>query len=396
MDPESKWTMHRTALIVLMATAAAHAAPLAAPAATPLFVPTPRYPCFRQPAILLCKSTLLAFAENRNVSACAPSSLGSSARRPDEVGSLQLKRSTDGGKSFGPMQSLYVGNIDFYSSVCDATTGMAFLLLHAPVGVAVLSSADGGASWKTGAPLDAEKLAKGDIRVSGPAVGHGIQVDGAMCARGKACAGAGRLLLPFVCANSSASGTHGDKGCTTCNSCLLSSDDAGKSWQLGAVGQQGTRESQVVQVNSTGGGAALYACERNMGAHPGLKQWARSADGGASYTSFGTSTLVAPVTAHWTGIVGGIERLAGGALVYSGPDNPKLRAGMALHVSKDAGASWPASGAKMLWPGPAGYSDMIALPGRESVAVIFECGTKSFADQVSVAIVSKAWLQSSR
>ena len=97
-----------------------------------------------------------------------------------------------------------------------------------------------------------------------------------------------------------------------------------------------------------------------------------------------------------TGIVGGIERLAGGALVYSGPDNPKLRAGMALHVSKAAGASWPASGAKMLWPGPAGYSDMIALPGRESVAVIFECGTKSFADQVSVAIVSKAWLQSSR
>ena len=46
--------------------------------------------------------------------------------------------------------------------------------------------------------------------------------------------------------------------CTTCNSCLLTSDDAGKSWALGAVGQQGTRESQVVQLPSETAAARVY------------------------------------------------------------------------------------------------------------------------------------------
>ena len=45
--------------------------------------------------------------------------------------------------------------------------------------------------------------------------------------------------------------------------------DGGKSWELGAVGQTGTRESQVVQVPSETADAQLYGTERNMGAKPG-------------------------------------------------------------------------------------------------------------------------------
>lgn len=45
--------------------------------------------------------------------------------------------------------------------------------------------------------------------------------------------------------------------------------DGGKTWELGAVGQQGTRESQVVQLPSLTADAQLYASERNMGAKPG-------------------------------------------------------------------------------------------------------------------------------
>ena len=51
-----------------------------------------------------------------------------------------------------------------------------------------------------------------------------LQIDPALCAT--PCKNAGRLVLPFVCANKSATGTHGDRGCTTCNSCLLLSDGA--------------------------------------------------------------------------------------------------------------------------------------------------------------------------
>ena len=37
-----------------------------------IFTPTTRFPCFRQPVLLATPTHLLAFAENRNVTACAP------------------------------------------------------------------------------------------------------------------------------------------------------------------------------------------------------------------------------------------------------------------------------------------------------------------------------------
>lgn len=60
-------------------------------------------------------TTVLAFAENRNVTACAPAFDQSTRQHPEEVGSLLLRRSVDGGKTWGAMQSLFVGNIDFYA-----------------------------------------------------------------------------------------------------------------------------------------------------------------------------------------------------------------------------------------------------------------------------------------
>ena len=45
--------------------------------------------------------------------------------------------------------------------------------------------------------------------------------------------------------------------------------DGGKTWSLGAIGQQGTRESQVVQIPSLTADAQIYGTERNMGAKPG-------------------------------------------------------------------------------------------------------------------------------
>ena len=132
----------------------------APPTVQPLFVPSARYPCFRQPAILSCPpkkgvaaatgggsgEVILAFAENRNVSACAPAAaefVGADGRssHPEEVGSLHLRRSTDQGASWLPMQSLFVGNIDFYAAVYDATTGTVHLML-AGGGIQHLSSSD--------------------------------------------------------------------------------------------------------------------------------------------------------------------------------------------------------------------------------------------------------------
>lgn len=80
-----------------------------------------------------------------------------------------------------------------------------------------------------------------------PAVGHGLQISGGLCGSAQ-CKQAGRLIVPFVCNNNTAPSGHGDSGkCPTCQSCLFYSDDHGKSWQFGAYGQSGSRESQVSQ-----------------------------------------------------------------------------------------------------------------------------------------------------
>jgi hypothetical protein len=180
----------RAALLAAVAAFAgpATAAPLApsaaaAPVVTPLFVPTARHPCFRQPAILSAGDTILAFAENRNVSACAPELESTRPGEPEpgglsapmEVGSMLLRRSTDGGETWLPMQSLLAGNIDFYTVAYDAKSHTVWLMV-ASKGTAVLSSKDSGATWETMPHLDPETLSRPPIHVSGPAVGHGIQV----------------------------------------------------------------------------------------------------------------------------------------------------------------------------------------------------------------------------
>lgn len=387
-------------LYIAVATATSEAVPTV----TPLFVPSARYPCFRQPAILTAGSAILAFAENRNVSACAPEAdpatnnetmnvHDNASYHPREVGSLLLRRSTDGGSTWLPMQTLSVGNIDFYSVVYDAKAAVVWLMLQYE-GITVLSSTNQGATWNAEYTLNVSNVLKNpmnpSIKLSKPAVGHGIQIASDLCGVSP-CREAGRLVLPFVCTNTSATGSHSDKGCITCNSCLLISDDAGRSWRIGAVGQQGTRESQVAQLNSTTATATLYATERNMGAHPGHRQYAFSADGGANYFKTGTdNTLTAPVTAHWTGIVGSVLRV-GERLLYSGPASRTLRKTLAIHTSSD-GQVWSAP--RVLWPSFAGYSDMAALPGSgpDAAIIILENGLKTFADQVSVAKIPRTWL----
>jgi hypothetical protein len=175
------------------------------------------------------------------------------------------------------MQSLYfrVGlNIDFLGGVTDAQNGKVWLMLQEKkAGVTVFTSDDEGVTWSKPKNLFKDWNIESwspDIKVSSlkPGCAHGIQLENELCG-GTKCDQAGRLLIPFVCTNASASGTHGDKGCTTCLSCNIYSDDAGTSWKLGGVGQPGTRESSITQVWSKTSGTELYVNERNMGAHPG-------------------------------------------------------------------------------------------------------------------------------
>ena len=394
-----------------------------------IFTPSARFPCFRQPAILggASADVVLAFAENRNVSACDPAAAAVAATAPaalkggpvpNEIGSLQLRRSLDGGATWGAMQSLFVGNIDFYTPVRDAASGRLFLFLQVagekkPL-VKLLTSDTDGATWHPPADFALAGGVPAPYSPTNlkPAVGHGLQLAADMCnggggggggggkgkgkgkGRGAAkCADAGRMLVPFCCVNGT---SQGDKGTNLgYHSCALLSDDGGASWRLGGFGQPGTRESMMVQTPSPNGSSAVYLNERNFGLAPGHRLTARSADGGASFGQYAEdAALVTPVTAHWTGIVGAVARLAGapdGAsrIAYAGPANGTARATMAVRLSADEAHTWAAP--RVVWEGPAAYSDLVPLSGGD-LGMLFENGDDSFADRVSFVRLGLDWL----
>ncbi len=361
-----------------------------------LFVPSTRYPCFRQPVIIPAATVLLVFAENRNVSACAPARTGRAASSPasspassayslspNEIGSLHLRRSTDGGHTFSPMQTLFVGNIDFYSGVFDNNTGRTWLFLEGegqpdrvdPTGVQMLYSDDLGRTWLDPEPLPSSVVPpppfSPDVK---PTVGHGIQM------------ASGRLVIPFVCTNTSASGGGGgDKGsCPKCQSCLLISDD-GSSWKFAsAYGQSGSRESVVVETLP----GHLFASERNFGPTPGHRMWARSTNGGNNYSSFGLNLdLDTPVTNHWTGIVGAVANVGPPLhLAFASAASPNVRANMTVKTSLDGGITWGEPEVQV-WAGPAGYADMVSF-GIGMLGLLFEGGTDTFADWIGFAVLN--------
>ena len=131
-----------------------------------LFVPTARFPCFRQPVLLNAGDHLLAFAENRNVSSCAPSISS------NEIGSLQLRRSADNGATWTAMQQVWRGNIDFYTAVHDTyvarpealVTGVALVPFVATLPFSKSLAVKNGAvaALLVGAPVAAMKVLDSD------------------------------------------------------------------------------------------------------------------------------------------------------------------------------------------------------------------------------------------
>ena len=332
----------------------------AAPLRQDLFVPTPRYPCFRQPMILSpARNVLLAFAENRNVSACAPAYTPVPRAQPNEIGSLLLRRSTNGGRTWTDLQTIYASSapgIDFYVGVYDSVRQRCWLFLQEKTRTLVFTSEDMGARWSVPRDLatwNASRTLPLPLRKGAkPAVGHGLQL------------ASGRLVLPFVCRNASATGNHTDRSCPTCNACLLLSDDGGASFRFGGVNQAGSRESQLVETAYGMPQSQLYVNARNMGPAPGVRMVARSLDGGESLGEFGIdAALTTPVTASWTGIVASVVgpavRPAPPVVVYSSASDATRRINMTLRVSHDGAVSWSAP--KSLWRGPAAYSDLAMI-----------------------------------
>ncbi|PSK99028.1 sialidase-1 [Murinocardiopsis flavida] len=354
-----------------------------APAAATVFAAGGEgYASFRIPAVVAAANgDLLAFAEGRKGG-------------PSDTGDIDLvlKRSADKGRTWGPLTVVGDNGANTFGNpvpVVVPRTGRVVLLSTHNAGtvdedqilrgeasaeetrrVWVQHSDDNGGTWS--APRDITGDAKrGDWRwyATGPV--HGIAL--------RSGPHAGRLVVP---ANHSAapapgSGDQGDEA-KYYGAHLLYSDDAGASWHIGAVddsyeGEVNTNESTVAELPD----GRLHVNHRDQnGTAAGTRAVSLSTDGGESFASPPTMApdLVGPV------VQGSVLQPRGGPLLFSGPGRADARADLVLRASSDNGESW--ADAHAAPPGPAGYSDLVALGGR-SVGVLYETGESGLYERIA-------------
>ncbi|MFH8344448.1 exo-alpha-sialidase [Streptomyces sp. NPDC018045] len=352
------------------------------------------YACFRIPAVVRSTSgTLLAFAEGR-------------VRDCGDAGDIDLvlKRSTDGGRTWGPLQVVNEGGGDTHGNpapVVDRGTGRILLAETYNKGRPdagncdvpcdrtphLQYSDDDGATWSAPRDLTAELRPAGwnSWYATGPV--HGVQL-----ARGPH---AGRLVFT-VNAES-----HADGRTTANHAALMLSDDGGDSWRVGAVDSYPTaadgtfrqKPSEMSLLERSDGSVYVNGREQD-GTGLGHRTAAVSHDGGESFARpFRTlPDLYAPM------VQGSVLRLprrvprGPGRTLFAAPADPDRRRTMTVRSSYDEGRTWEGvdRGARVTtdW---SGYSDLVAVaPGL--TGLLYEGGAADARDEIRFARFTDGWL----
>ncbi|MFD8236467.1 exo-alpha-sialidase [Streptomyces sp. NPDC059696] len=324
------------------------------------------YASFRIPAVVATRTgDLLAFCEGR---------VGSR----DDFGNIDvvLKRSTDGGRTWGPLQ-VAAANGDALAGnpapvvldtgrvllvhVCNAAHATEDAIRRGTVSAAdgrrvwVRHSDDEGRTWS--APREITREAKRPAwRWYATTPGHAIQLT------------TGRVVVP---ANHSLPPTgtdNGTEGRYNGGHCLLS-DDAGATWRIGYVdddtdGYINANETTAAELPD----GRVYFNTRNDSPSPGTRADAHSADGGRTLVKpfRPQASLAAPVCEAAV-----LQLRDPDLLLYSGPADPGFRALMTIRASTDGGTTWrPAYTVDGL---PAAYSDLVRID-TDTVGLLYETG----------------------
>lgn len=321
---------------------------------------------FRIPAVVVTAGgTLLAFCEGR---------VGSR----EDFGNIAvvLKRSTDGGRTWGPLLVAAENGEHLAGNPAPVVldTGRV-LLVHvrnaAPATEQAIrrgevSAADGrrvwvqhsddeGLTWSSPADITAQTKRE-TWRWYATTPGHALQL------------ASGRVVVP---ANHSLPPTgtdNGTEGKYDGGHCLLSDDDGG-TWRIGYVDD---RPDGYINANETTAAelpdGRVYFNTRNDSPAPGTRADAYSRDGG--------ETLVKPFRPQaglTTPVVQGsvLQLRDPDLLLYSGPAAPRHRALMTVRASTDNGVTWrPAHTVDGL---PAAYCDLVRVDAT-TVGLLYETG----------------------
>lgn len=334
------------------------------------------YKVYRIPAMIRASNMdLLAFCEARQ---------GGDASQID----LVMKRSSDGGRSWGPLQivqknsdftqyfdgdvpAITIGNpapvVDLLDPKHPGRIWIPFTLENDRV--FVIFSDDNGSTWSDRREIteDVKKEAWGWY-ATGPV--HSIQIQ-----RGPH---RGRLVIPTDHRLGEDGKDGGDLGVH-----VILSDDHGMTWRLGALDETyddglGANETTVVELSD----GTLYFNTRNqLGGSAGTRGEAYSRDGGDSFDSRSDQWKKfrpAPDVLDPPVVQCSLISVSDDLIVFSGPDengpSGKGRSDLRLRYSTDQTESW--QDGPLVHTGPAAYSDLVRIDD-DTLGVLFENGDAS-------------------
>ncbi len=333
---------------------------------------TAGYHTYRIPSLIVSpKGTLLAFCEGRKTSRSDHGDLD-----------LVLRRSTDQGRTWEPMQLVYeeggtrkvtIGNP---CPVVDQSTGRIWLpFCRDNDDVLLTYSDDDGLTWAKPRDITSQVKRPGwSWYATGPGVG--IQL--------KQGEHKGRLVIP--CDHREA---YNDK--TAKMSHAFYSDDHGNTWKVGDAVAPHTDECQVVELSD----GQLEMNMRNYWGREGGRQdrhgkraIAYSSDGGETWSDLRfDKTLIEPICQ--ASLIKINTDVPGDWLLFSNPASKTDRHQLTVRLSTDGGDTWSAS--RLLHKGPAAYSCLCQMKDG-TLGCLYEAGDKTAYEKILFRRFTQDWL----
>lgn len=332
------------------------------------------YHTYRIPSVIVtAKGTVLAFCEGRK---------GTSSDTGDI--DLLVKRSTDGGRTFGEQQVVWDDGPNTCGNPCpvvDRQTGTIWLPLTHNLGIDrepqmidrvskgtrtvwLSQSTDDGRTWTKPVEITATtKKPNWTWYATGP--GAGIQLR------------SGRLVVPCDAI---------EAGTKLYYSHLIYSDDHGATWKLGGSAGPWVNECEVVELAD----GSLLLNMRNYDRRQQARAVATSRDGGLTWSAVHhDKTLVEPICQASIRRYSLAASQGRNVILFCNPAQTKARTQMTLRASYDEGQTWPV--AKVLWFGPAAYSCLAVRPDG-AILCLYERGDRHAYERITLAETTLGWL----
>ncbi|WP_374114941.1 exo-alpha-sialidase [Arthrobacter sp. NQ4] len=349
----------------------------------------------------------LAYLGNGVVLAAWDGRPGSAADAPNP-NSIVQRRSTDGGRTWGPVQVIAAGHVadatgpkygySDPSYIYDAEAGKVFAFFvyskdqgfggsqfgnddadRNVISSAVIESSDGGATWSqprlitevTKPGTSKTSPVAGDVRSNFASSGEGIQL--------KYGPYKGRLIQQY------AGDVRQADGSNRIQAYSVYSDDHGATWHKGANVGDRMDENKTVELSD---GRVLLNSRDN--ANQGYRKVAVSTDGGATYGPVTQDTEL-PDPANNGSIARMFPHAPEGSadakkLIFTNANSKTARENVSARVSCDDGATWP--GLRTIRSGFSAYSTVSRLDDG-TFGVLYE---GNYTDNMPFAAFDDAWL----